>query len=284
MLADYDDNTARAGFMVAHSTGAGWWTEGPGTLRAQGGGTDQSGHLVVAAIQGGGRRGHRIDAEGAAGGQLVAGTLRSHPRPGSADPGAVTVAHALTAREGKGPDSDATSGFITVPVALRGRDEGSQIEVGQPGEPAFTVRGPGGGSSYPMIAHALTSEGADASEDGTGRGTPLAIVPAMGVSENQRGEVLETPYSHQLTTGGGTPGQGYGAVRQESAVRRLTPLECERLQGFPDRWTLHQADGSEQSDSARYRQLGNSVAVPCVAWITRRIAAVEAASEARGAA
>lgn len=51
-------------------------------------------------------------------------------------------------------------------------------------------------------------------------------------------------------------------------VRRLTPLECERLQGFPDGWT----DG--QSDSARYRQLGNAVAVPVVEWIIRRIVEV----------
>ncbi len=48
-------------------------------------------------------------------------------------------------------------------------------------------------------------------------------------------------------------------------VRRLMPVECERLQGFPDGWT----DG--QSDSARYRQLGNAVAVPVVEWIARRI-------------
>ena len=49
-------------------------------------------------------------------------------------------------------------------------------------------------------------------------------------------------------------------------IRRLTPLECERLQGFPDGWT----DG--QSDSARYKQLGNAVAVPVVEWICKRIA------------
>lgn len=52
------------------------------------------------------------------------------------------------------------------------------------------------------------------------------------------------------------------------SVRRLTPLECERLQGFPDGWT----DG--QADSARYRQLGNAVAVPVVEWIARRLVAV----------
>lgn len=285
---------------------------------------------AVSSLQGGGRRGHRIDAEGAAGGHLVTGTLTAGSLADYDDNTARAghmIAHALTAREAKGPDSDATSGFIAVPVAptlrshprprsadpgnvvpvaLRGRDSGGQIEAGEPGDPAFTVRTPGGGSSYPMIAttltagtasgesvnapgrrreddanliaHALTAEGSDASEDGTGRGTPLAVV---AVSENQRGELTETRYSHQLTTGGGKPGQGYPAVRQESAVRRLSPMECERLQGFPDRWTLHRADGTEQSDSARYRQLGNSVAVPCAAWITRRIVMAENAAQAR---
>ena len=53
-------------------------------------------------------------------------------------------------------------------------------------------------------------------------------------------------------------------------IRRLTPLECERLQGFPDGWT----DIPDASDSARYKALGNSVAIPCVEFIMGRIAAV----------
>ena len=53
-------------------------------------------------------------------------------------------------------------------------------------------------------------------------------------------------------------------------IRRLTPLECERLQGFPDGWT----DIPNASDSARYKALGNSVAIPCVEFIMSRIAAV----------
>ena len=52
-------------------------------------------------------------------------------------------------------------------------------------------------------------------------------------------------------------------------IRRLTPLECERLQGFPDSWT----DIPGASDSARYKALGNSVAIPCVEFIMSRIAA-----------
>ncbi len=51
----------------------------------------------------------------------------------------------------------------------------------------------------------------------------------------------------------------------ESSVRRLTPVECERLQGFPDGWT------EGQSDSTRYKQMGNAVAVPVVDWIIEGI-------------
>ena len=51
------------------------------------------------------------------------------------------------------------------------------------------------------------------------------------------------------------------SISTESVVRRLTPTECERLQGFPDGWT----DG--QADSNRYKQMGNAVAVPVVQWI-----------------
>ena len=54
-------------------------------------------------------------------------------------------------------------------------------------------------------------------------------------------------------------------VIMESVVRRLTPLECERLQGFPDDWTV------TQSDSQRYKQMGNAVAVPVVEWVIQNI-------------
>jgi len=58
-------------------------------------------------------------------------------------------------------------------------------------------------------------------------------------------------------------------------VRRLTVLECERLQGFPDDYTLIPYRGSLAKDGPRYKALGNAMAVPCMAWIGRRIQAVE---------
>ena len=62
--------------------------------------------------------------------------------------------------------------------------------------------------------------------------------------------------------------EGKDAADPPRLIRRLTPLECERLQGFPDGWT----DLPGASDSARYRALGNSVAIPCVEFIMRGIA------------
>jgi DNA (cytosine-5)-methyltransferase 1 len=55
------------------------------------------------------------------------------------------------------------------------------------------------------------------------------------------------------------------SVATQSTVRRLTPVECERLQGFPDDWT------AGQSDSSRYKQMGNAVAVPVVEWVIGNI-------------
>lgn len=64
------------------------------------------------------------------------------------------------------------------------------------------------------------------------------------------------------------------AVATGSSVRRLTPRECERLQGFPDDYTLIAHRGKSAADGPRYKALGNSMAVPVMAWIGRRIEAV----------
>ena len=64
-------------------------------------------------------------------------------------------------------------------------------------------------------------------------------------------------------------------IAQPMAVRRLTPLECERLMGWPDDHTRWKADGTEQADSHRYRQCGNGVASPVARWVAGHIAKVE---------
>lgn len=72
------------------------------------------------------------------------------------------------------------------------------------------------------------------------------------------------------------------AVDAEWRVRRITPREAERLQGFPDDWTRWRADGKEQKDSPRYKQLGNAVAPPVAEWVAAQITAAD--EEARGEA
>jgi DNA (cytosine-5)-methyltransferase 1 len=74
---------------------------------------------------------------------------------------------------------------------------------------------------------------------------------------------------------GGGAGNSMPAVAQAMAVRRLTPRECERLQGFPDDYTLVEYRKKPAADGPRYRALGNSMAVPVMRWIGERIAMVD---------
>lgn len=201
-----------------------------------------------------------------------------------------------------------------------------------------------------VIAHTLSAEGFDASEDGTGRGTPIVPVAfdckgtevqtdqtgtvptlramgharshqnaggqlAVAFAQNQRGELRTSDVSPQLTTGGGKPGEGYpamaepytlaqrgrdgepsieyrqdgtsnailtpnggragmgvGAIATPWAVRRLTPVECHRLQGFPDDHCDIPWRGKDHApDGRQYKALGNSMAVPVLAWLLERI-------------
>lgn len=92
------------------------------------------------------------------------------------------------------------------------------------------------------------------------------------ITERFGGKIKIDRDSHPtLTCGGGKPGQGYPNVFGAGAPRKLTPVEFERLQGFPDGWTEKSDAGEEISDTARYRFMGNAVTVPVAEWIGERI-------------
>ena len=130
-----------------------------------------------------------------------------------------------------------------------------------------------------VVAHTLRAEGFDASEDGTGRGASL--VPALPpialqdvrATKGQGGEFYRTddraftlPASHMEP----------GVVEHAAAVpRRLTPVECERLMGWPDDHTRYgvtdEGKRVEMADGPRYRMAGNGVAAPVAQWIAERI-------------
>lgn len=83
----------------------------------------------------------------------------------------------------------------------------------------------------------------------------------------------------QAKSSGGTSLNLQNVVRENRRVRRLTPLECERLQGYPDGWTdidtWYDSKGKkhESSDAARYKALGNSIALPPWKWVLKRLCA-----------
>jgi site-specific DNA-cytosine methylase len=97
-------------------------------------------------------------------------------------------------------------------------------------------------------------------DNGDVRTTVIVFHPHYHDGARVQGDTMNT-----LTSRMGTGGNNVSGVATSTNVRRLTPVECERLQGFPDDWT------AEQSDSHRYKQMGNAVAVPVVEWIVQGI-------------
>jgi DNA (cytosine-5)-methyltransferase 1 len=235
--------------------GNGEYAERPATLRANGGDC------------GGGSE------------HLIAGTVSSKRAKGTG-----------------GPSGDGCQNLVVAPTMRSNGDAHSGFTTGD------------GPVIAPQITHTLRGEGFDASEDGTGRGTPLiafavqednqngvimrdiagtlrADAPGhqpcgtLAFTERTRAEGRTLEAQEELAYALTNPGSGGRTHSRQIAgqfgVRRLTPTECERLQGFPDSHTAFGTDGKPISDSARYRMLGNAVCVPTAEWIARRIMKME---------
>jgi DNA (cytosine-5)-methyltransferase 1 len=172
---------------------------------------------------------------------------------------------------------------------FKGHDEDTDTLIAATLNPGHEAKHsyPGDGGTYNLVTHALSSEGADASEDGTGRGTPM-VVATLNSGGNDGGFRTE-PGEHLIARplkGGGNSRHDESHQTFPHGVRRLTPLECERLQGFPDGWTCLCIDDEvyrfepdraaslcKCPDSPRYRALGNAVTVNVIKWIGKRLAA-----------
>jgi len=94
------------------------------------------------------------------------------------------------------------------------------------------------------------------------------VLQAIGLDEEQNAMVDAFGTLKARTAGGGFEGS---VMTHAMQVRRLTPRECERLQGFPDDYTLVPSRGKPAADGPRYKALGNSMAVPVMRWIGERI-------------
>jgi len=126
-----------------------------------------------------------------------------------------------------------------------------------------------GESNYiATVAAPLTSSMAMGAGVNDGKkGKPQNLVLALQMNYIRKERIGEQAGSIQAQPG---DAQFNGVWDRAMGVRRLTPVECERLQGFPDRWTAEGTDGL-QSDSVRYRQLGNAVCVPVTRWIGQQL-------------
>ena len=191
------------------------------------------------------------------------------------------IAHSLSA-DGFDASEDGTGrGVPMIPVAfnLRGRDGGAMPEQSQ----TASLRAATGGSTNSYIAFSAKDHGADVGDiaptlRGMGNESSHANGGgqiAIAFSTNQRGEARERAVHSSLSSARGG-GKQIDGIIQQMAVRRLTPRECERLQGFPDDYTLVEYRGKPAADGPRYKALGNSMAVPVMRWIGERIVAVDA--------
>uniref|UniRef100_Q0I4G1 DNA (cytosine-5-)-methyltransferase n=1 Tax=Histophilus somni (strain 129Pt) TaxID=205914 RepID=Q0I4G1_HISS1 len=111
----------------------------------------------------------------------------------------------------------------------------------------------------------------------------IGIAPTMTASQYKvlfevKGEeavrIADKPISPTLKARMGTGGNNVPCICQPSIIRKLTPTECERLQGFPDNWTLipyRNKPIDDCPDSPRYKAIGNSMAVPVMRWIGERL-------------
>jgi DNA (cytosine-5)-methyltransferase 1 len=223
-------------------------------------------------------------------------TLRAMPHDASHANGggqmAVAFAHNIR-------DADARH-EVAYPLDLRnaGRDPDKWdstnrqgLGLGEDGDPSPTIStafvpGVAAYAFQPRIARngrgdmgdVVNALNAQSGETGKGDAAPCVATVYSIMPQNSGRDYKARPVevAQPIMAGGPVGGnQGGDYVQQHMAVRRLTPVECERLQGFPDNYTAipwKKKPADQCPDGPRYKALGNSMAVPCMRWIGRRIA------------
>jgi DNA (cytosine-5)-methyltransferase 1 len=143
-------------------------------------------------------------------------------------------------------DTRATVLIIETPVLMRGRE------------------GKEGGGKGALLSHNISLTIATANDQVLFTSSAvIAFEPDCRDGIRLLKDKTNTLQSFMGTGGGNVP--AIQEIDKPAVVRRLTPVECERLQGFPDDWT------TDQADSNRYKQMGNAVTVTVVAWIGARL-------------
>lgn len=237
-------------FIVGHS---GDWTAPAKVLfEPESGAGDsaprrQTGANLARALTGSAGNGKRLDPNGED--FVIAIDARNAAETGE-------VAHTLQAKR----DGYSLNAQPAVALAIRGREGGAAAELGD--DVSNALKGEGGNGSRAWIVFDTTQVASKDNDPQLQAGDPRhppALVELGAYNWQSGGDVRHSFGKPQLQASQ-VPAVG---------VRRLTPKECTRLQGFPDDWT------AGQSDTARYRMMGNAVSVPVTEWIGRRIVKVE---------
>lgn len=267
-----DDNQAQAGHLIPQCVTG----DISHTLKARGfdGSEDGTGRgTPIIAAFGGGRRGGPIDVAACltAKGQRIDFEVETFAVHGTQDPDTnINIAHTLGRNHGQ--ENAVAYGF-------KGGQGAKAGGIGFAEEQCPTLTSANSGTNLaPTVLHSI----------------PLAF------AENSRAEVRLIGGDGSLTgaiaASHGKPGMGHPVIADGMAVRRLTPVECERLQGFPDNHTLIPTEKRKQitaeeyaylrhhfpnmtaekayrlaADGPRYKAIGNSMAVPVMRWIGARI-------------
>jgi DNA (cytosine-5)-methyltransferase 1 len=189
-----------------------------------------------------------------------------------------------------GPAGDECGLFVAQKVYETHPADSRVKEMGDVCQTVTSRWGTGGGN-VPLVQAYSLREDAKANNFSA---TPLHVTPALQALRpsvqshhaqtfvvdraafNQGTNALYEPKMEESDTMPTLVSKGPHAVMNDMAVRRLTPVECERLQGFPDNYTNISWNNKEESpDSHRYKAMGNSMAVPVMRWIGQRIEKVE---------
>ena len=175
------------------------------------------------------------------------------------------------------------TGGNNVPMVAIPIQDGREMEkkqnglgAGGEGDPAYTLDQTGAQAVAYPIREDATANTFSATEIETARSLS-AVRPSVQSHHAQTfitqaydeyNDKLGGDVHHALRAG---TKQSTGVLEPTMQVRRLTPIECERLMGWPDNHTLHRADGGVNSDTARYKMCGNGVASPVAQWIAEQI-------------
>lgn len=192
-------------------------------------------------------------------GHLIAFNSRQEPVSSDEAFGTLDTCH---------PQAQAVA-FSIMPMNSGKDYKARQTDVAQPIMAGGPVGGNQGGDyvcqpvAYPINPNALRGDSRAKRPSKDAAGVMRLRDPGLGVGQD--GDPADTLQA-----------AGPGAVGTASAVRRLTPRECERLQGFPDDFTLVPYRGRMMADGPRYKMLGNSMARPVMRWLGERIAMVDA--------